>query len=631
MKRNKQGFLAIIMLVAVASLFTACEATGVGGASPGENSKDGALKAISAFSITSPVKADGVIDETDHTIAVNVPFGTEIDSMTVLISFTGASVNPVSGTTGINFTTPQTFTVKAADGSEQAYIVTATVPSFRTLVLDPHGGTWKPASGFSGTPVITLNEGEGYLLPAEPDKITKNESSLVSWNTADNYSGTDYTQGQYFVPTGDTVLYARWAAGSEWVDKAGAQDAINLATDAIQAAAGAGGGGTVIMVGDPSQGAAPQPVLDQIDYLMGLLEGHPVNVGISGVNGNETITITLYNVPAIQQATAALETIVANTTITGNVIVPKWTVAYTGDVQYVKLATTGTYEIELEGASGGHTNTLDSTNNTAVGGKGGRVLGRYHFNGTPQSPVPLDIRVGGQGEGTAKYNSSTGAFVSGSALNFARAGGYNGGGGGGGGSGLTLAGSGGGGATDVRPHDNSDPLTGVVGDPRIIVAGGGGGSAQTPNSWAPAGSGYGDAGGLEGKTGYGQRTGIPEYIYPAGGSQSSGNAGGVGQTGSNGTGSTSEGSGGGGGGWWGGMAFVASNENYAGASGGGGSGYNGGTTAYPEGGGATPVLTTPYDPSGPAYVHGSAANNATIAGPVYGNGKAAIRWISPGN
>jgi hypothetical protein len=297
--------------------------------------------------------------------------------------------------------------------------------------------------------------------------------------------------------------------------------------------------------------------------------------------------------------------------ITGAVIVPKWTFAYTGSVQEVKFATTGTYEIELEGASGGHTWT--SVGNTSTGGKGGHVLGRYHFGGNVQSPVHLDIRVGGQGAGTATYQNSAFAIITSDTMT-EKAGGYNGGGGGG--------------ATDVRPHDNSDELTGGADDPRIIVAGGGGGSSEMTGGNAGFALAAGHAGGETGTAGYGKSTNW-EYSFPAGGTQTGGFAAGTGQTGISlsayGGGYAWEGSGGGGAGWWGGEAN--STDRYSGASGGGGSSYNGGTTAYPLGGGSNPVLTTPYDPSSPAYVPGSADNNATIAGNVYGNGKATVRWI----
>jgi hypothetical protein len=134
MKRIKTRIFAILMVVAVASLFTVCKASGAGsGSDPEENGGNSALsvKAISAFSVTSPVEAEavGVIDQTEHTIAVNVPYGTAVTGMTVSISHTGASVSPDWNATVIDFTGPQTFTVTAVDGSKQDYTVTVYVGS----------------------------------------------------------------------------------------------------------------------------------------------------------------------------------------------------------------------------------------------------------------------------------------------------------------------------------------------------------------------------------------------------------------------------------------------------------------------------------------------------------------------
>ena len=88
-------------------------------------------KAITAFSFASPA-ATGVIDETLHTIAVTVPYGTVVTALTPTITFTGASVSLASGLT-TDFTSPVVYTVTAADSSTQAYVVTVTVappPSF---------------------------------------------------------------------------------------------------------------------------------------------------------------------------------------------------------------------------------------------------------------------------------------------------------------------------------------------------------------------------------------------------------------------------------------------------------------------------------------------------------------------
>ncbi len=59
-------------------------------------------------------------------ITLTVPYGTDPTSLTPTIVITGASVSPASGVPH-NFTTPQTYTVTAADSSTQAYTVTVTV------------------------------------------------------------------------------------------------------------------------------------------------------------------------------------------------------------------------------------------------------------------------------------------------------------------------------------------------------------------------------------------------------------------------------------------------------------------------------------------------------------------------
>lgn len=73
-------------------------------------------------------KVTGVIDETDHTISVVVPFGTDITELapTVIVS-SGASVSP-DNNVAQNFTNPVIYTVTAEDKSTQTYTVTV-VPS----------------------------------------------------------------------------------------------------------------------------------------------------------------------------------------------------------------------------------------------------------------------------------------------------------------------------------------------------------------------------------------------------------------------------------------------------------------------------------------------------------------------
>ena len=83
--------------------------------------------AITAFAIGEAV---GVVDESDHTIAVEVPNGTDVTALTPTITVsTGASVDPASETEG-DFTDPVEYTVTAEDGTTtQIYTVTVTEAS----------------------------------------------------------------------------------------------------------------------------------------------------------------------------------------------------------------------------------------------------------------------------------------------------------------------------------------------------------------------------------------------------------------------------------------------------------------------------------------------------------------------
>ena len=88
-------------------------------------------KAMTAFVFASPATT-GVINETLHTIALTVPFGTDLRALVATFTTTGASVAiagapQTSGTTPNDFTNPVTYTVMAADSSTQDYVVTVAV------------------------------------------------------------------------------------------------------------------------------------------------------------------------------------------------------------------------------------------------------------------------------------------------------------------------------------------------------------------------------------------------------------------------------------------------------------------------------------------------------------------------
>ena len=91
-------------------------------------------KAITAFSFVGFPLNPGVINDvtTPKTIAVTLPFGTDVTALVATFTHTGASVKigtatQVSGTTSNTFTSAKDYTVTAANGTTAIYTVTVTV------------------------------------------------------------------------------------------------------------------------------------------------------------------------------------------------------------------------------------------------------------------------------------------------------------------------------------------------------------------------------------------------------------------------------------------------------------------------------------------------------------------------
>lgn len=106
-------------------------------------------KDITAFSIDG---IDGVINEGSGTIAVTVPYGTNVTSLAPFITHTGANISPDSGVAQ-DFSSPVFYTVIAADSSAKSYVVTVTVApysgssaggsstTYYTVKFDANGGS----------------------------------------------------------------------------------------------------------------------------------------------------------------------------------------------------------------------------------------------------------------------------------------------------------------------------------------------------------------------------------------------------------------------------------------------------------------------------------------------------------
>ncbi|MEW5847126.1 MAG: DUF5018 domain-containing protein [Bacteroidota bacterium] len=95
---------------------------------------------ILTYSINS---VDGTIDNVNHTVAITLPYGTDVTNLVATFTLSGGAsakvggVDQVSGVTANNFTNPVTYTVTADDGTTtQVWTVTVTVaqPALTTLV-----------------------------------------------------------------------------------------------------------------------------------------------------------------------------------------------------------------------------------------------------------------------------------------------------------------------------------------------------------------------------------------------------------------------------------------------------------------------------------------------------------------
>lgn len=117
-------FISVIVLIAGLS--------GCGGASVSGNNPVSSPKVLTAFSLNGVA---GSISETNKTIAVSMPSGTDVTSLVATFSTTGTTVKvggvfQVTGVTANDFTHPIIYTVVGADASTATYTVTVTIATF---------------------------------------------------------------------------------------------------------------------------------------------------------------------------------------------------------------------------------------------------------------------------------------------------------------------------------------------------------------------------------------------------------------------------------------------------------------------------------------------------------------------
>ncbi len=196
---SKFWFLAALLVTFV---------TGCGGS--GGSVAPSSAKAITAYSLTGTT---GTIVESDRTIAVTMPYGTDLTALPATFTTTGASVKvaavvQTSGTTANDFTGTVEYIVTAADGTTAAYSVAVTVAQASTKEMTAYSLDGATGAINEAAKTIAVIVPDGTDLTALPAAFTTTGTSVVVGAVA-QVSGTtanDFTSPvAYTVTAGDST------------------------------------------------------------------------------------------------------------------------------------------------------------------------------------------------------------------------------------------------------------------------------------------------------------------------------------------------------------------------------------------------------------------------------------------
>ncbi len=166
-------------------------------------------KALSAYSLAG---VTGTINETDKTISVNMPNGTNVTALAATFSTTGAGVNvsalaQTSGTTVNDFTSPVAYTVTAADSTSATYTVTVIVASSSAKAITAYS-----LAGVTGT----INESAKTISVTMPSgtAVTALVATFSSTGAVVNAGAVAQTSGTTANDFTSPVAYTVTAADS---------------------------------------------------------------------------------------------------------------------------------------------------------------------------------------------------------------------------------------------------------------------------------------------------------------------------------------------------------------------------------------------------------------------------------
>ena len=178
---------------------------------------EGSSDSITAFAIVSPA-ATGAIN--GSTIVVTVPYNTSVTALVATFATTGASVKvgsavQNSGITANDFTNSVTYTVTAANGSTQNYVVTVSVLPF---------GSYTTADNL-GSNFVNGVVGGSYIYAATSNGMSISINGGSTWTTytkqtnglaANQIMGVAVSGSTIYAATSDGGLSYSTNGGTNW-------------------------------------------------------------------------------------------------------------------------------------------------------------------------------------------------------------------------------------------------------------------------------------------------------------------------------------------------------------------------------------------------------------------------------
>ena len=163
-------------------------------------SKDANIKDITSFRFNAlNPQVDGTIDQNAQTIELTVPYGTNVTNLVSTIAHTGNSINPSSGTAN-NFSSPQIYTVTAANGSTKSYTVSVNVELNSSKDITSFN-----FSGMNPEVVGTINENTKTIELTVPDSTDLTGLVPTIVHTGDNINPASGIANDFSSPQDYTV------------------------------------------------------------------------------------------------------------------------------------------------------------------------------------------------------------------------------------------------------------------------------------------------------------------------------------------------------------------------------------------------------------------------------------------